>query len=343
MQSSADRLLTALERGERAANYFLHGAEPLQITELGDAIRRRLAEDGVSERLVFDIENASDWDTLAGESQAMSLFAERRLLDIRLGTRKPDKAGGAALAALLERDGDADTVLVTAGKLDGNTRKARWFKQLEQQAVTVATRDPAARELPRWLGRRAARHGKQLGDDAAALIADRVEGNLLAAAQEIEKLCLLVDGDTIDARDVVAAVADSARFDVFQLTDAVLAADRRRALRMIRGLREEGTEPVVVNWALGRELHQLAQVDSAMRRGADLGAACAGAGVWRSRSSLVERALSRLGGDELLHLVAYANRIDTVIKGGRDGAPWDELEFLVLRMCRSGGRRNPPA
>ena len=337
MALSADRLLDQLERDALAPNYFLFGAEPLQLTECSDALRARARREGITERLAFDADSSADWAAAQSEANAMSLFAERRLIHIHLGSRKPDKSGQVALEALLTRPGDDDILLITAGKLDGNSRKARWFKLLDKNAVCVQTYDLKSAQLPGWLARRARRVGKKLADDAARLIADRVEGNLLAAAQEVEKLGLLCEGDTITSREVMSAVTDSARYDVFQLTDAVLAGDLKRALRMLRGLRDEGTEPVVVNWALGRELRQLAQMGAAVSSGRRIDQVCEQFRVWSSRRNLTESCLRRHDGDDLMALLAYANRLDTVIKGGRQGAPWDELEILILRICGAAG------
>ncbi|MGR8920326.1 MAG: DNA polymerase III subunit delta, partial [Gammaproteobacteria bacterium] len=158
-----------------------------------------------------------------------------------------------------------------------------------------------------------------------------------AAAQEVEKLCLLVDADAIDARSVIAAVSDSARYDVYQLVDAALLGDSARALRVARGLREEGVEPVLVAWALGRELHQLAAIAAAAARGGGITRAMDEHRVWSNRKRMVGKMLERHGAQALLGLMAAANSLDTVVKGAQFGAPWDEIEILVLRMCGVAG------
>lgn len=330
MQLTVERLHDRLQNAPLAETYFFHGEEPLQLMECADALRQRVRTEGVDERIVFDGETGIDWGALEGESNALSLFASRRLIEIRLGGRKPDKLGVEVLARLAARPAGGDVLLVTADKADANTRKAKWFKALEDQAVCVNTRDLKGEALPAWLNRRAVRHGKRLAPAAAALIADRVEGNMLAAGQEVEKLCLLVDGEVIDVEDARQAVQDSARYDVFQLADAVLAGDLVRALRIMRGLREEGTEPILVNWALGRELRQLAQIALACAAGARIEAQFERFRVWDTRKPILRRMLERRSADELSTLLAYANFIDTVIKGARAGDAWDELEILAL-------------
>lgn len=336
MALSADDLIARLSRGEPEAAYFLHGDEPLQLGECADAVRACARVAGAEERIVFDADTGIDWQAVRGESQAMSLFASRRLVEIRLGTRKPDKAGAAVLADLLAGPAGEDILLVTAGKLDRRTLGSAWCKALEKGAVTAVARELKPAALPGWLVRRAKRQGKALSMSAAAFVADRVEGNMLAAAQEIEKLCLLIDAPRIDEDDVARAVLDSARFDVFQLVDAVLAGDLTRAIRVVRGLREEGTEPVLVNWALGRELRQLARMAEDCALGQPRQAVMERHRVWSSRRGLVERVLTRSSADDLSALLAYANHIDTVVKGARPGNPWDAVELLILN---AGGAR----
>ncbi|MCB1747695.1 MAG: DNA polymerase III subunit delta [Gammaproteobacteria bacterium] len=337
MQLNADRLLERLQAGALEAAYFFHGDEPLQLTELGDALRAAAQRAGIAERQVFDADTNADWEAILGESQAMSLFAERRLIEIRLGTRNPDKRGTEVLEQLAELPAGDDVYLVLAGALDGRSRKQRWFKALEQGMVCVGTRNPRPDQLPGWLDRRAARLGKRLTREAALLIADRVEGNLLAAAQEVEKLCLLVDAEHIDDATVVQAVTDSARFDIFQFTDALERSDAARALRVLRGLREEGTELPIVTWALGRALRPWAAMAAAVGRGANVDKVMGEYRIWDNRKPAVRRLLERHDADAMAGLLAYANFIDACAKGGRDGAPWDDLEILTLRLCGARG------
>ncbi len=336
MLLSVERFHERLRAQPLGMIYFFHGDEPLQLLECADAVRKRAFEEGVEERCVFDAETGIDWQALSDEGNALSLFAVRRLFEIRLGERKPDKAGAEILERLAGRTQADDVVVVSAGKPDPAMKKAKWFTALESQAVCVVSRDLRGAALPEWLARRAARFGKRLTPAAADLIADRVEGNMLAAAQEVEKLCLLVDGALISEDDVVEAVRDSARYDVFQLADAVVGADLPRALRIIRGLREEGTEPLLLNWALGRELRQLAGISALAGRGTSVDAALEQYRVWSNRRPAVKRLLARLSTDDLLALLAYANFIDTVVKGAQTGEPWDEIEILTMKM---GGAR----
>ena len=336
MQLTVPRLHERLRGQPLGMIYFFHGDEPLQLLECADAVRKHAFEQGVEERCVFDAETGIDWQAVADEGNALSLFAARRLFEIRLGERKPDKAGAEILERLASRSQADDIVVVSAGKPDAATKKTKWFTALESHAVCVATRDLRGAALLEWLGRRAARFSKRIAPAAAELIADRVEGNMLAAAQEVEKLCLLVDAELISEDDVVGAVRDNARYDVFQLADAVIGAELPRAVRIIRGLREEGTEPLLLNWALGRELRQLAGIAFLVERGTAVDAALEQYRVWSNRRPAVKRLLARLSTDDLLALLAYANFIDTVVKGAQSGEPWDEIEILTMKM---GGAR----
>ncbi|MGE0486746.1 MAG: DNA polymerase III subunit delta [Gammaproteobacteria bacterium] len=339
MQLNAERLLERLQSGTLDPAYFLYGDEPLQLTELGDALRAAAQRAGVVERQVFDADSGGDWEAILGESQALSLFASRRLIEIRLGTRNPDKRGTEILEHVAALPAGDDVYLVLAGAIDSRGRKQRWFKALEQDMVCVGTRNPRPEQLPGWLDRRAARFGKRLTRDAATLIADRVEGNLLAAAQEVEKLCLLVDTERIDDDTVVQAVTDSARFDIFQFSDALERGDATRALRVLRGLREEGTELPIVTWALGRALRPWAAMAAAVEQGSGIDKVMTEYRVWDNRKPAVRRLLERHDAVAMAELVAYANFIDACAKGGRDGAPWDDLEILTLRLCGVRGAK----
>lgn len=333
MQVQADRLRTQIEGGALAGCYFLYGDEPLQLTELGDTLRAKALAEGYTERRVFDADVQADWDAIEGEGNALSLFAEKRLIEIRIGSRKPDKRGTAVLERLVGQSPSDDLYLVTAGALDYRAQKARWFKILEKGAVSCGTRTLPPQQLPGWLRQRAKLRGKQLSDEAARLVAERVEGNLLAAAQEVEKLCLIVADETISADAVVRAVSDSARFDVFQLCDAVLAGQLERALRILRGLVEEGMEPPLITWALGRELRKLATMANKVARGTGVQQVMDEYRVWRNRQTMTRHMLTQFDARTWNALLAYLNRIDMGAKGGLRGAPWDELEILIMRLC----------
>jgi DNA polymerase-3 subunit delta len=332
-----DSLGSQLERKGLARAYLIFGDEPLQAIESADLVRAAARADGVSERLLFEIEAGFDWQQLQAGANELSLFAERRLIEIRLGTRKPDKAGSAILAELLGRDDVPDTFLVTADRLDRNQQKAKWFKAIDTVGVTVQARQIKPAQLDRWIVRRAAQNDMTMTQAAAELIAMRAEGNLLAAAQELDKLRLLVDRGEVGVDIVLGAIVDSARFDVFGLIDVTLSGDGAKAVRMLRGLREEGTEPVVIGWALNRELRNLVYMAVDLGAGKPVQSVLNGHKVWNSRAGVVKRALERASLVRLTRMLRDSIRLDRIIKGALPGNPWDELELLCLELSGKRG------
>ncbi len=244
-------------QGALAPAYLVSGDEPLLVGEAADAIRARARALGHSERDVWFVERSMDWGAVRMQAGSMSLFGERRIVEIRLGGAKPGKEGGATIAGLCESAASDTVVLILSERLDRDAQSTAWFKAVERHGASVPVEPVGVARLPEWLGARCRKAGLELTDDALQLLADRVEGNLLAAHQEVEKLRLLADGHRLDAAQVQAAVADSSRFDVFQLGEAALAGDTARALRIVDGLRAEGVEPTLVLWSLTRELRNL--------------------------------------------------------------------------------------
>jgi len=285
----------------------------------------------------MDVERGFDWSRLAGEAGAMSLFASRRLIELRLGSSKPGKDGSKALAAYAESPAPGDVLLVSAMKLDKRAQAGSWVKALEKAGVFVQIWPVKTAALPGWLQERAQRLGLQLSEAAAALIAERSEGNLLAGAQELEKLRLLAGEDArIDTQDVVAAMTDSARFDVFELTDTALAGETSRCWRMLQALRQEGLEPPAITWLLTRELQTLVALAEATERGLGQAEAMERCGVWRQRRSLFSAALKRHPRVRLYRLMRQAARLDRTAKGATDADPWQELGWLIAGLASGG-------
>ena len=334
MQVSADSLETHIERKGLARAYLVFGDEPLQSIESADLVRAAARAEGVLERLLFEVESGFDWHQLLSQANELSLFADRRLLEIRLGTRKPDKTGSAALTDLLNQDDSQDIILVTAERLDRGVQKSKWFKAIDAVGVTVQVRQITSSKLDQWIMRRAKAHDITLSVSAAELIAVRAEGNLLAAAQELDKLSLLVDRGEVDVDTVLNAMVDSARFDVFGLIDVTLSGDSAKAVRMLRGLREEGTEAVVIGWAFNRELRNLVHMAVDVTAGQPVQSVLNGHNVWSSRASIVRRTLERASLARLTQLFRDSMRLDRIIKGSLLGNPWDELEMLCLELSR---------
>lgn len=334
MQLRPEQLPAQLARAGLPRVCLVHGAEPLQAQEAADAIRAAARAAGLTERLVFDATGqAADWAGIRDAASSLSLFADRRLLDLRLGARKPDKVGAPTLLDLVTTPGGDDVLLVTADSLDKAQQQSAWFQACEQHGLVVTCREPAPAEFRRWLAGRAGTRGLALSAEACEYLAVRAEGNLLAAAQEIDKLVLAVPPGPVELEALLGAVSDTARYDTFQCIDAALAGDAMRAVRILRGLREEGTEPIVIGWSLNRELRTLARVAAARACGADLAQAMAAQKVWSSRHGLLRAALQRLPMARLADMLDASIRLDMLVKGRGIGDPWDELETLLAAVA----------
>ncbi|MEM7465462.1 MAG: DNA polymerase III subunit delta [Pseudomonadota bacterium] len=330
-----DKLVNFLTTNDIKPVYLVFGDEPLQLMESCDVIRDALRAGGFDERLVFEVERGFDWNELLVSLGGMSLFAEKRIIDVKLGDRKPDKTGTEIIENFLANPTSEDTLILSANKLDRNQQRSKWFKAVEKSGVVVQAKQVSGRALESWVVARAKSKGLKLDREVADLIATRAEGNMLAAAQEIEKLTLQYSDELVDSDAALKAVTDSARYDVFKLIDCVLAGNAKQSIRMLRGLREEGTEPIVINWALNKELRSLSAMSMDVERGGSISQVTSSAGVWRSRLNLVENALRRQNAKRLGRMFRRTIKIDRIIKGAADGNPWDEMELLCLAMARS--------
>jgi len=325
MRINADRLSRELE-SQLAPVWLVSGDEPLLVGEAADAIRARARELGYTERETFFVEPKFDWSAVSGSSQAMSLFSERRIIEVKMASPRPGAEGGQVLAALAADPPPDTVVLITTGRLEREAFASAWFKAFEQHAVVVQAWPVEIGRLPQWILARARRHGLRLDEGGARLLAERVEGNLLAAHQEIEKLALTHGGGTLGEDDVASAVANSARYDVFQLGEAALAGDAARALRILEGLRGEGAEPTLVLWVICRDIRALAMARSGASRPSYGRQA-------ERRSEALRRAVTRMAGKRLAPLVHLAAQADRSIKGLGPGDAWDELAALTAGLA----------
>lgn len=313
--------------------YLVYGDEPLQAGEAADAIRAAARTQGFEERELFHAGPKFDWSELKTASDSFSLFGGRRLIEVRLPTGKPGDAGSKALTAYAERPPQDAVLLLLSGKLDKAQQQSKWFRALDKAGVSLPVWPVDAARLPAWLRARMQQKGLQPDDAAVTLLAERVEGNLLAAEQEIEKLRLLQGAGPVDAPAVAASVSDSARYDLFGLVDAAMLGQAARSVRMLQGLREEGQEPPLVLWALSRELRQGLAVAGAMAQGKPLEAAMAQERIWDKRKPLVKAAVNRHRVAAWQALLRRAAQVDRVIKGVQPGSPWDELLQLTLGLA----------
>jgi len=331
LKLTSDSLATHLAQRLLPA-YLISGDEPLLGGEAADAVRARARAAGFSEREVHFIERAADWDEVRASTGNLSLFGARRVIEIRLSSARPGAAGNAALVALLEaRDPDL-LLLVIAPRLDREAQGAEWVRAIDSHGAWLAVWPVDPGRLVEWLRGRCRKLGLETSAEALELLAARTEGNLLAAHQELTKLAWLCGGGTVTADTVLAGVADSARFDVFQLGEAVLLGETTRALRMLAGLRAEGTEATLALWALTRALRDL------------WGAGAAGTAppAWQRRSAALAKAMQRAPRLSFAALAQRAAQADRMIKGRLPGDAWDEMALLATELCGQPLSRRGP-
>jgi len=344
MQVRADQLASHLQKGLRPV-YTVWGDEPLLAQEAGDAIRAAARAAGCSERQVHTVAGAHfDWSGLLGASQAMSLFSDRQLIEIRIPSGKPGKDGSEALQRYCEHLGDDIITLVQLPKLDRQQQQAAWFNALDAAGVMVRV-DPIERKaLPQWIAQRLAAQGQRVqggeaGQNTLAFFSDRVEGNLLAAHQELQKLALLYPQGELEFEQIEAAVLNVARYDVFKLGEAVLAGQVARALRMLDGLEAEGEAAVLVHWTLASDILALKRVKDAVNAGRPLPMALREARVWGAKERLFERAVPLLTDNAVAQLVDAAQVCDGLVKGLKHPdwpvEPWEGLKRLVLMLVQN--------
>lgn len=335
MKVFPDRLPSTLERG-LAPVYLVAGPERLLVEEAADQIRAAARGQQIDERIRLGAGGRFDWNELAQSTATASLFASRRLVEVRLATGKPGKDGGAAIRGWTDQQRD-DVLLLLFDQWEIAQERSAWFKAVDQVGVFVPCWAVKPDQLPRWIGARLQRRG--LNGDAAAcrFLAERLEGNLLAAAQEVDRLALLYPGATLDEAKLEQAVADNARFDAFRLTELVLAGQAGAALRCIRGLRETEVAPPAILWALGRELEIALAV---ARRSAhqSIARVFSELQVWKARQEPIQRCVNRLGSAALERAVMSLSRLDQLAKGQAFGDFWIELERLCVAVAQPARR-----
>ena len=332
MKLTADTLATHL--GQRLLGaYLISGDDPLLTGEAADAVRARARAAGFTEREVHFLERGSDWDDVRASAGNLSLFGSRRVLEIRLPSGKPGVAGAAALVALLEA-GDADTVyLILTPRLDRDAHNSSWVKAADAHGAWVQVWPVDAGRLVGWLRARARALELDISSEGLELLAERTEGNLLAAHQELQKLRLMAPGGPIAAETILTSVADSARFDVFQLGESVLAGDAERAQRMLGGLRAEGVEATLVLWALTKAIRDLWNAieshDGSRPK------------TWQRQAAALEKGVRRASRLSFPALTLRASRADRMVKGRLQGDPWDEMALLAAELCGRPALRAP--
>lgn len=316
-----------------ASLYLVYGEELLVAQEAADAIRAAARDRGCHEREILMVTTGFDWSALRQLAASPSLFANRRLLEVRLGEIKPGEAGAKALIDYVAHPADDAVLLITAGKLDWQTQKSRWFTALDEAGVIVPVAVVELRQLPGWIEKRFQTRNLQPAPEAVALLCERVEGNLLAAAQEIDKLALMVSDRHVSVETVLAAVGDSSRFSIYDFVDAALLGQPERTARILYGLHGEGVEPVLVNWALHREIRIVNALAFARSQRQPLDPVFAAYKVWDKRKPPLHQTLQRLTLSHCRRVLGDCARTDRIIKGVEPGSPWDALLANGLRLA----------
>lgn len=333
MNLSSEELPRHLASGLKPL-YVVYGDALLLVIEAADSIRAAARAAGYAERETFIAEQHFKWGELRNSAQSLSLFAERKVVDLRIPSGKPGVEGGQALQDYVAAMSPDVLTLITLPKLDKTAQNSKWFGALQQHGVVISAEDVPRNALPRWIAGRLKRQDQTADDATLDFLADRCEGNLLAAFQEIQKLALLFPAGPLSFEQVKDAVMDVARYDIFKLAEAMLTGNAARYARILDGLRAEGTATVLVLWAVSEEIRTLGKVLLAAQRGGNLSNALREARVWGPRLGLIEHAARRYKFPHIERAMLHAARLDKIIKGLRQGDVWDELLQLGLRFAK---------
>jgi len=312
--------------------YVISGDEPLLAQEAADAIRGQARVNGFTERELFNADARFDWQQVLTEANSPSLFADKKILELRIPSGKPGREGGLFFQDYCSNINPDNLLLIILPKVDKAAQNSKWFKVLDQHGAIVQVWPVTTAQMPQWIKQRLERAGVRANHQAIEILAERVEGNLLAAIQEIEKLKSLAPEGELDSETMSSVVTDSARYNVFTMIDRILDGDSVGAIRTLRGLRDEGTEPTAILWALTRELRLLIKASEQTASGEPLDSALRNLRVWDKHQPLVRKALRRTRPAQLTMLLRQAGGVDRAVKGMRDALPWDDLMGMVLSM-----------
>lgn len=335
MRLRANQLDTELKKSLLPI-YFVTGDEPLLIQEALDSIRLACKQQGYDERKILEVDRKFDWQSLVEESNTLSLFSEKILTELRLGGSKPGVPGGKALQSYCKALPEDRVLLISANKVDAGTLKTKWCSELDRVGAIIQIWPISLNEMPQWLGLRSRKMGLKIEHDAIQLLADRLEGNLLAAQQELEKLRLLYPdlSEEIDTEKVLQSVSDASKYDVFNLTDACLNGDAKLCSKIMNSLKLEGLEVSIVLWALSKEIRLLAALVRANLKGANLQTIFKEQRVIQKRQPQLSHAARRLSLTRLQQLLDQCKLVDDLIKGAQKGIdPWDILNKVAFGIA----------
>ena len=333
MRVKAEQLAAHLKRPALMPVYYVSGDEPLQLQEASDQIRARARALGYEERIVLDVDAGFDWSRLHEAGANLSLFSSRRIIELRLGSRTPGREGGAALTDYADGCSSENLLLLTSDRIDRKTQQTKWFKALDRCGCWLQVWPVEPAGLPAWIMARCRRQEKRITREAAALIAQRVEGNLLAARQEIDKLVLLVERPDIDGDDVLGMVVDSARYDVFDLIENVFLGNPERISRMLRGLEVEGVEPLNVYGALMWGFRRAGSIAHEIARGKPREQVFDAYRIMGRHRKGLTMLLQRFSPGRLSSLLVEALEIDKALKGALTNDGWQLLEKFMFTLA----------
>jgi DNA polymerase-3 subunit delta len=332
MRLKPEQLSAALQK-ELAPVYFISGDEPLQMGEMADAVRAAARKAGYDSREVLVADSGFSWNELMESAGSLSIFTDKKIIDLRLPTGAPGTEGAKALTDYCEHLPEDTLLLMTSAKLAGASLKSRWFQALDKVGCIIQVWPLEGQNLIHWLQQRMQQRGLQAEAEGIRILASRIEGNLLAAAQEIEKLYVLYGSGRLSNQQILDVVADSSRFDVFKLMDSVLAAKAGRIFKILSGLQAEGVAAPVVLWALTREARVLIRIKQALAQGQNRALVFKNNQVWDKRQQLVSDTLGRLGDSDLNSILTLSAKADRQIKGQQQGDPWETLLAICLKFA----------
>lgn len=332
MKVYPEKLVAQLSK-HTAPVYIVSGDEPLLVQESCDLIRENLKTRGFRERELFHVEGSFKWEEVLFSANSMSLFAEQKLLELRIPNGKPGTQGAKTLLAFIENPPQDTVMLMVLPRLDANSQRSKWFKALESAGMFIQVWPIEVAQLPAWINQRFGKVGLTASRDAVLALMERIEGNLLAAVQEIERIRLVVPENTVDVDMIVEGVTNSARYDVFGLIDAAVGQDAARSAKIVRGLRTENNDILYISAMVARELRSLVSMAHAVSGGQNIDTVIKSNRIWQKRKKAVRLCLQRQQPDQLQQCLRQLGKIDRQVKGIRLGNPWDELESLMLQLA----------
>lgn len=328
--------LEAHLKNELKPCYLIVGDEPLQIKEATDAVRQKAHSLGFTEREVLHVDAKFSWDNLRASMGTLSLFAEKKLLEVRMPSGKPGAAGSKAISEFVANIPHDICLMIICEEWNAANDKTKWVKSIDSVGVVMRVYLPRPEEFGKWIYHRCQKIGLKIDPQAKPLLSMRLEGNLLAANQELEKLKMRFGNEMVTLQQASQLVSDNSRFDVFRLTDALLMQNTHRVIRMIRSMKQNGLSPVVLHWAIERELRMLLSLAFIKNQGQRISAVdYRRFGIWQQRQAMVQSALNKHSLKQLNFLMKYVAKLDRVIKGQEQGDQWIEIEKWVVLFCQN--------